>query len=234
MCLRLLIINLADYLYLPSMNIIEIELLSDNLTETEKFYRTVLGLQANSSIKDILYFEIGYTKLIFRKSNDVNPVYHFAIDVPNNRFMEAYHQIRRQVSIIPLPDGEPIADFTAWDAKSFYFFDNNGNIVECITRYPNHTVAREPFSSVSFISVSEIGMVTNDVPHLASRLYKEYGIPVYKRQSPADTFTVCGDDEGLFVLVAKGREWYPTKVRSQSFRPRVLFMNEGSIQHIVR
>jgi catechol 2,3-dioxygenase-like lactoylglutathione lyase family enzyme len=216
------------------MNIVEVELRSDNLAETEKFYKAVLGLQAFSSTKERLCFSIGYSKLIFRKSEGLKPVYHFAVDVPNNRFMDAYHHIRRQVAIIPLPDGEPIADFTAWKAKSFYFFDNNGNIVECITRYPNKTISETPFGNGSYISLSEIGLVTNDVPQLAGRLYSEDGIAAYKRQPPADTFTVCGNDEGLFILVAKGREWYPTKARSQSFSTRVLFMSGGNVHHIVR
>lgn len=216
------------------MNIIELELLSDNLPETEKFYKTVLGISPFFSEKDALFFLIGQTKLIFRKSENLNPVYHFAIDVPNNRLMDACNHIRRQVQIIPLENGTIIADFTAWDAKSFYFFDNNGNIVECITRYPNATDTPELFGSNSYLSVSEIGLVSNNVPELADTLASEFGITVYKRQPRSETFTVSGDDQGLFILSAKGRDWYPTKVKSRSFRTRVLFLDNGNIGHIVR
>ena len=229
-----LITNLVIFYICHSMNIIELELLSDNLAETEKFYGAVLGLEAFSSTKERLSFHVGYSKLIYRKSDGLKPVYHFAIDVPNNRFMDAYHHIRRQVAIIPLPDGESIADFTAWNAKSFYFFDNNGSIVECITRYSNETISETPFGSHSYISVSEIGLVTNDVPNLTGILGARFGVGVFACQPATDVFTVCGNEDGLFILVAKGREWYPTKVRSQSFRTRVFFMNEGSVHHIVR
>ncbi len=126
------------------MNIIELELLSDDLYATEKFYKKVLGLSALSSGKEALYFQIGYTKLIFRKSENMHPVYHFAIDVPNNRFTEALHFIKEKTEIIPVGTQETV-NFTNWDAESFYFFDNNGNILECITRYPNRAYNNEPF-----------------------------------------------------------------------------------------
>ncbi len=90
------------------------------------------------------------------------------------------------------------------------------------------------FSSKSFISVSEIGLVSNNVPELADLLYKREGIPIFKRQPRSDNFTVSGNDEGLFILASKGRDWYPTHIKSQSFRTRILFAREGIISHIVR
>lgn len=215
------------------MNIIELELLSDDLTGTEKFYKKVLGLGASFTEKDGLFFQVGFTKLIFRKSVNVKPIYHFAIDVPNNRFFDAHHFIKQHVPIIPV-EGEDIANFVNWDAKSFYFYDNNGNIVECITRYPNRAYDDEAFSSRSFISISEIGLVTNSVTELADTLAKEEGVPIFKRQPRTDTFTASGDDEGLFIIALKGRDWYPTHIKSQSFRTRVIFMQDGEIEHIVR
>ena len=215
------------------MNIIELELLSDDLTATEKFYKKVLGLNVSFIEKDALFFQVGFTKLIFRKSENLKPVYHFAIDVPSNRFFDSHHSIKQQVDIIPV-EGEDIANFINWDAKSFYFYDNNGNIVEIITRYPNHSYDDEPYSSRSFISISEIGLVTNNVRELVDTFAKEEGVPVFKRQPRSDTFTASGDDEGLFIIALKGRDWYPTKVKSQSFRTRVIFMQDGEIEHIVR
>lgn len=215
------------------MNIIELELLSDDLTATEKFYKKVLGLNTFFTEKDALFYQVGFTKLIFRKSENQKPVYHFAIDLPSNRFFDAHHFIKQHTDIIPV-EGEDIANFVNWDAKSFYFYDNNGNIVECITRYPNHAYDDEPFSSKSFISISEIGLVTNNVKELVDVFAKEEGVPIFKRQPRSDTFTASGDDEGLFIISLKGRDWYPTKVKSQSFRTRVIFMQDGELEHIVR
>jgi catechol-2,3-dioxygenase len=216
------------------MNIIELELLSDDLSGTEKFYKKTLGLTAFSSGKESLYFQIGYTRLIFRKSDNLKPVYHFAIDVPGNRFFDSHNFVKQHTPILPVGPGNDIANFTNWDAKSFYFKDNNGNILEFITRYPNKAYFEPAFSSKCYISVSEIGLVTNNVTELADTLVKEFGIPIYHRQPRGNAFTVAGDDEGLLILSSKGRDWYPVQVKSQSFRTRVLFLDNGNISHIVR
>ncbi len=215
------------------MNIIELELLSDDLSATEKFYKKVLGLNASFVEKEALFFQVGYTKLIFRKSDNQKPVYHFAIDLPNNRFFDAHHFVKSNIPLITV-EGDEIANFTNWDAKSFYFYDNNGSIVECITRYPLRPYDEDAFSSRSYISVSEVGLVTNNVKDLADTLAKEEGVPIFKRQPRTDTFTVSGDDEGLFIIALKGRDWYPTTVKAQSFRTRVIFMQGGELEHIVR
>ena len=106
------------------MKILELELLSDNISGTESFYKEVLGITPYlKEDKSVLFYQIGHTKLIFRKSENIKPVYHFAIDVPNNQFDEGHHYMKNKVAIIPIPDGGDIADFRNWDAKSFYFYD---------------------------------------------------------------------------------------------------------------
>jgi len=216
------------------MHIIELELLSDDLTETEKFYKKVLGLEPYmKEDKTRIFFAIGATKLIFRKSDNLKPVYHFAIDVPTNRFFDAHDYIKELTSIIPA-DGDDIANFVNWDARSFYFYDNNGNILEFITRYPNKEYYREAFTNKCYVGISEIGLVTNNVPELADILKKEYGIPIFKRQPRSEKFTVSGDDRGLFIIVSKDRDWYPTTIKAKAFSTRVLFMDQGNVGHIIR
>lgn len=215
------------------MNIIEVELLSNNLALTEKFYTEVLGLQPYlKHHQSALFFMVGYTRLIFRKAENINPVYHFAIDVPNNLFKEAYKNIKQKVSLLDIDGVDDIAHFTNWDAESFYFYDNNRNIVEVITRYGNAAHASPPFSSASYIALSEISIVTADVPALARRLQKEHGIPAFYRQPPSGTFTVSGDDNGLFILAQKGRESYPVKDKAQVFYTRIVFLNQGNVDYI--
>lgn len=216
------------------MKILEIELLSDDLAGTEGFYRKVLGLEPVARGGGVLRYFIGYTRLIFRKSENVKPVYHFAIDLPNNRFFDAYNTIRKNVELLRVEGDDDIANFTNWDAKSFYFKDNNGNILEGITRYPNRAFDDDSFSSKSYISISEIGLVTNNVPELADTLINEYGLPVFKRQPRGDKFTVLGDDDGLFIISEKGRHWYPTPTVSKSFRTRVLYLHDGNFEQIMR
>ncbi|KGO86783.1 hypothetical protein Q765_09150 [Flavobacterium rivuli WB 3.3-2 = DSM 21788] len=216
------------------MQIIELELLSDNLTETEKFYKKILGLEPYMrEDKTRIFFTVGATKLIFRKSDNLKPVYHFAIDVPTNRFFDAHDFIKTLTPIVPA-EGDDIANFVNWDAKSFYFYDNNGNILEFITRYPNKEYYREAFSYKCYVGISEIGLVTNNVPELANILKDEYGVSIFKRQPRSDNFTVSGDDTGLFIIVQKDRDWFPTTIKAKAFSTRVLFMDQGNVGHIVR
>jgi catechol-2,3-dioxygenase len=216
------------------MTIIELELLSDDLTETEKFYKKILGLEPyrREEDKTRIFFMVGGTKLIFKKSDNVKPVYHFAIDVPTNRFFDSHDFVKSLIPIIPA-NGDDIANFVNWDAKSFYFYDNNGNILEFITRYPNKEYYREAFSSRCYIGISEIGLVTNNVPELAGILKNEYGVPIFHRQPAADNFTASGDDCGLFILVEKNRDWFPTTIKAKAFSTRVVFMEGGNVSHII-
>jgi catechol-2,3-dioxygenase len=217
------------------MNIIEVELLSDNLAETEKYYRAVLGLEPYSKDgKVFLTYKIGGTELIFKKSDNKKPVYHFAIDVPNNRFFDCHNIISQRTKVLDVEPGNQIANFVNWDAKSFYFLDNNGNIAEIITRYPTKSYDAAPFSAKTYMSISEVGLVTGNVTDLADRLIKEEGLPVFKRQPQGDHFAALGDDEGLILLSERGRNWYPTNIPAQSFPVRVVFMEGGSVGHIVR
>jgi catechol-2,3-dioxygenase len=214
------------------MQIIELELLSDDLAGTERFYKKVLGLDPYMrEDRTRIFFNIGFTKLIFRKSEDVKPVYHFAIDVPTNRFFDSHDFIKQHADILPV-NGDDISNFINWDAKSFYFRDNNGNILECITRYPNREYYRDAYSYKCFVGISEIGLVTNNVPELADTFITEYGLPVFHRQPRADKFTVLGDDSGLFIITAREREWYPTTIKAKTYSTRVLYLDQGNIGHI--
>jgi catechol-2,3-dioxygenase len=49
-----------------------------------------------------------------------------------------------------------------WYAKSLFFFDPNGNIVEFITRDKVEETVEAAFDGTSFLSVSEIGLPVYD------------------------------------------------------------------------
>ena len=112
------------------MNILELELLTDDLIKTEVFYNEVLGLQTVSKNESYISFIAGATKLTFRPSENLNPVYHFAFDIPKNKLMEAFSKIEKKTEILEVIPPDKIADFYNWNAKPFYCYDNHGNIIE--------------------------------------------------------------------------------------------------------
>nr|WP_315162053.1 glyoxalase [uncultured Flavobacterium sp.] len=214
------------------MNILELELLTDSITETELFYTDVIGLKTISKTNSSVSFAAGSTKLTFRSSENLKPVYHFAFDIPNNKLLEAFAWIEKKTEIMEVVPPEKIADFYNWNAKSFYFYDNNGNILEFIARFSLDNASEKPFDGLSILSVSEIGFVTKNVSQLSDELFNKYGLSVFSKQPKLEKFIVLGTDTGLFILVEENRDWYPTHQKAKSFWTKVVFSNNGKTREI--
>lgn len=214
------------------MKILEIELFSDNINDTEVFYTKVLGLDFVIKSAHSITFKVGATHLTFRLSENQKPVYHFAFDIPNNQLTEAFNYIGKNTGILEVIPPDKIADFYNWNAKSFYFYDNNGNILECIARYNLDNKSKTLFDSSSFLSISEIGFVSKRVSQLCNELIAKYNIPVFSMQPKLEKFIVLGTETGLFILAEEGKDWYPTKIKAKPFWKKVLFENEGKMDTI--
>lgn len=214
------------------MKILELELLTDSITETETFYNDVIGLQTISKDSLSISFVAGATKLTFRSSENLKPVYHFAFDIPNNKLLEAFAWIEKKTEILEVIPPEKIADFYNWNAKSFYFYDNNGNILEFIARFSLDNASEKPFDGLSILSVSEIGFVTKNVSQLSDEMFNKYGLSVFPKQPKLNKFIVLGTDTGLFILVEENRDWYPTHKKSKSFYTKVVFDSDGETRKI--
>jgi catechol 2,3-dioxygenase-like lactoylglutathione lyase family enzyme len=214
------------------MNILEIELLTDALDQTELFYNNVIGLKTISKSNSSISFAAGSTQLTFRSSENLTPVYHFAFDIPNNKLTEAFAWIEKKTEILDVVPPQKIADFYNWNAKSFYFYDNNGNILEFIARFSLDNASEKPFDGTSIVSVSEIGFVAKNVSQLSDEICKKYALSVFSKQPKLNKFIVLGTDIGLFILVEENRDWYPTHKKAKSFWTKVVFDNNGKTREI--
>lgn len=214
------------------MNILELELLSDDINKTEVFYNEVLGLPTISKNKSSISFAAGVTKLTFRFSENKRPEYHFAFDIPNNKLLEAFAWIEKKTEILDVIPPEKIADFYNWNAKSFYFYDNNGSVLEFIARYDLDNASEKPFDGSSILSVSEIGFVFKNVERKSDEIVGKYGLSVFSKQPKLNKFIVLGTDTGLFILVEENRNWYPTNKKAKSFWTKVVFENNGKTREI--
>lgn len=209
------------------MKILELELLTDDINKTEVFYNEIIGLKIISKDKFGISFAAGLTKLTFRPSENVKPIYHFAFDIPNNKLPVAFAWMEKNVEILEVIPPDKIADFYNWSAKSFYFYDNNRNIVEFIARYSLDNASEKPFDGDSILSVSEIGFVSKNIAKRSDEMYAKYDLSVFSKQPKSDKFIVLGTDTGLFILVDENRDWYPTPIKSKSFWIKVVFYNNG-------
>jgi catechol 2,3-dioxygenase-like lactoylglutathione lyase family enzyme len=214
------------------MNILELELLTDAIDETELFYSDVIGLEIVSKNNSGISFRAGTTKLTFRPSKNLKPVYHFAFDIPHNKLLEAFAWIEKKTNILMVIPPDKIADFYRWDAKSFYFYDNNGNILEFIARFSLDNASEKPFEGLSIVSVSEIGFVSKNVARLSDEICEKYDLSIFPKQPKLSQFIVLGTDTGLLILVEENRDWYPTKKKAKSFWTKVVFDNNGKTREI--
>jgi hypothetical protein len=202
-------------------------------TKTDRlvaFYEGLMGLIITRQGKDQIDIKIGSSTLTFQPATVADPFYHFAINIPANKIVEARNWLASRVELVWIDQyNSNIADFTGWNAKSVYFFDPAGNIVELISRFNLNNATAEPFSSAQFLSISEIGLVfpPKDFAARVQQLLTENDLAYFTMQPPLPQFRAIGDDEGLFIVVPEDRNWYPTSIPSQFFPMEVHFDNMG-------
>lgn len=196
------------------MLIKSLQLLSDDLPATARFYHGALGLRLLHQSAAELRLAAGETVLSFHKSGGEKPQYHFAFNIPCNKTREALQWMRGKAPVLDIEPGEPLADFKNWNAEAFYFLDNNKNIVEFIARNDLQNASAAPFEGASLLSVSEIGIVGDSVPEQCKQLIEQLGVGYFAKQPPLPRFAALGDDRGLLIVVPHQRDWYPTRIPS--------------------
>jgi catechol-2,3-dioxygenase len=224
---------MTEALQKPTMNILEIQILTDRLAETELFYSQVLELKILRKSENLISFKTGQSSLTFISSNRIHPIYHFAFTIPCDKLEEAIIWIASKIDLIKNEKNEVVTDFKNWNAKSVYFFDNNGNILEFIARFSLNNTSAKPFSSTSIESISEIGIVTDTPLKLADTLVEENNLSYFSRGPKSEKFAVLGDDNGLFIISKINRKWYPTKEKSRSFYSKIIFSTDGKTNQTI-
>lgn len=212
------------------MHIEELILKTNSLQRTKLFYHKTLELETLKETAKAISFKAGKTILTFEQTTEGKPFYHIAFNIVNNKFSDSFEWMNNKLDILPVSDDMLIAKYDNWNAQSFYFLDNNGSILEFITRFDLPYYSSEHFSSACITEVSEIGLVTEDVQGFAEEIKTEYGIPYFKKSPPHPDFSVMGDDYGLLLLVSPKRGWLPTHRAAQKFP--VTVKGEGKTIHI--
>lgn len=216
------------------MRIENLKVYSRNLEKQKQFYQSVLDFPVEEISKDAFLVEIGYSTLEFQQKDSATP-YHIAFHIPSIQEELALFWLKDRVNI--LKDGkDEIVDFPAWNAKSIYFYDEDRNIIELISRKSFHPASSTVFSSQSIFGISEIGLATGNVQSAYDFLQKEFSLE--KFTGDYETFCATGDDEGLFIVINKNKkDWFPAddKAFASDFevtmsinnrRGRIVYKNE--------
>jgi len=222
-------------LKLITMKIKKLDLGTAYLKTLQEFYSSVLELPVEQRDEKKIRITIGDGELILTEATTGEPYYHFAINIPANKIEEAKAWLSNRAKLLWMEDYKnDIADFVNWHAKSVYFYDPAGNIVELIARLDLNNNASEMFSPDQFLSINEVGLVfTNEnFEKEIMSLGDSYSLSYFDKQPPLPKFRAMGDDHGLFVIVPEHRNWYPTDKPSGIFPLSVEFENEGKGHHL--
>ncbi|HMS63641.1 MAG TPA: ring-cleaving dioxygenase [Ignavibacteria bacterium] len=182
----------------------------------------------------------GMSEIIFESSDSsINPFYHFAFNIPENQLKKAKEWISKKAELITL-DGEDEFDFKSWNAHSVYFYDPAGNILELIARHDLENRSEKDFGGKSLLSVSEIGIPVFNVMDFHNELNNSNPLPLFSGDN--ENFTAMGDDNGLLIIVKKGRKWYPDcpdaeifplKIKLHSDKNSEIYFNEINFRIIL-
>lgn len=190
------------------MKINRLELATRDLSVQRHFYGDVLGLQVRL-FPEMLEVQAGSTKILFKQTeSDFDGAYHFAFNIPENQIQAAKEWLFGKVELLYDENRLDVFDFSNWNAHSIYFKDAAGNILEFIARHDLKNSIEGKFDSAQILSVSEIGLPSENVIFLARHICERLGLSVFHGE-PGETFTPVGDDDGLFILPIKDRIWYP-------------------------
>ncbi|WP_214702065.1 MULTISPECIES: glyoxalase [unclassified Exiguobacterium] len=192
------------------MRITEVTLYTNRLDEMKRFYAEKLELTVIEEDSTRFRIEFGEDTLIFQGAvMEQERQYHFAINIPANRFKEAKEWIMSRVPLLT-EDGENEIYFEGIDASSLYFYDADENVVELIARHsinPENNI--ESFSSNEFLGIGEMSL-TVEAPSLVAQAFEKIGVE-RRDGNPVDphhlNFIGPPNHDTYILLVPRGRVW---------------------------
>jgi len=207
------------------MKIEKLEIATAEIGKQLHFYRNLLGLEIRNQKKYSFEIAIGFSILKFRQDDNFTP-YHIAIHIPDKQEGIALTWLKSRVSILK-NNLDEIVDFSAWDAKSVYFYDENKNIMEFIARGDLNKPFSEVFSEKSFLGIAEIGLATDDIEGKFNFLHQQCELEIF--DGNFGKFCAIGDHQGLLITINKKlKDWFPTGDEAFSSDFRIGFSHKGS------
>lgn len=211
------------------MEIIELTLLTNNLPETKKFYAQTFGFEINEETERSISFSIGTSKLNFELIEEKqNPKYHFAFNIPLNKIDQAIIYTNKRTHLIETEKNSFVTDFKNWEAKAIYFFDNNKNILEFITRKDLNNNSKKKFTKNSILNINEIGVVADEPLLTSDEIIKKTKTTFFSKGPKREDFSTVGNDNGLFVISNPHRKWYPTQEMAEKWKVKAKIKNIGN------
>lgn len=209
------------------MKIENLEIQTANIEQQFIFYSELLGLPVVQKDKHQFAVQIGFSILKFQRKQHATP-YHIAFHIPAYFEEKALIWLKERVKIqsFNAEEKNEIIDFSSWNAKSIYFYDEDKNILEFISRRHLWKSSSEKFSAESILGIAEIGLATTDVKSAFDYLQQQFSLKKYA--GDLDKFCPIGDDEGLLITIDKDKkDWFPTDDAAFASPFKLLFEQAG-------
>ncbi|QED36380.1 VOC family protein [Antarcticibacterium arcticum] len=195
------------------MKIKRLEIKTGNINAQLDFYRNVMGLKTRDVNEESFELLLGYSILKFISAKNFTP-YHMAFHIPDKQEEKALEWLKDKVAILK-NEGKEIIDFPAWNARSVYFYDRDGNIIEFISRRDFNTSEPKDFSAKSLLGIAEIGLPTANIKEKFDLLNKQCELEIF--DGNFEVFCAIGDDSGLLITIDKNKkDWFPTQDKAYS------------------
>ncbi len=208
------------------MKILSYTLFTRNIQATRDFYEGILGFTVKDASTRSITFQVGHSNLVFENTDKEIIPTHYAFNLQGGMAPACLNFYSEKLDLLKNPDvpnETDLFDFVNWDAEAIYFYDDNGNIGEFIARKGLGQGNTSSFSPLDVLSVGEVGVVVDAPLKTAEYLKKKYGITDFDKSPGKESFKPIGNDEGLFILAKKERNWYPTDFAAKSNPFKVTF-----------
>jgi catechol 2,3-dioxygenase-like lactoylglutathione lyase family enzyme len=211
------------------MRLLEVDLFTADIDGTATFYEGQLQWPILFRSPTLIRFQVGYSVLSFHLAPvPEQPFYHLAFAIPWSLVEAGAEWVAARTPLLPFSNAD-VVDFPNWQARAFYFADNNGNILEGIGREPLPGPSITAFTADCFLGVNEVGLPKANVLERCAAWEAEYNVPFFERGPKQTDFAAMGDDEGLFVVSAIGRGYLPTFRPAERHKIRVKFAQSGQV-----
>lgn len=208
-----------------AMQINTLQLYTPEVSLLPAFYQNLFPQCKSSFDSSVLQLQAGSTTLNFWLCEQPTQ-YHFAFNIPYSQVDAIAELLTGRVEVLPGPDGKAIVEFPNWKARSLYFKDPAGNIVELIGRQRLGLAEGDLKEGIPIYSVSEMGLASREHHQIESSLRERCGCEVF--WTSGEVFSALGDEEGLIILVdSREKTWYPTDYPAYPYGFRATISNRG-------
>lgn len=200
------------------MQITNVSVRVRNTLEAGEFYAGVLGLDIVAQESNVVVVTLGTTRLELVEGPAADGDHHFAITIPSNKFDKAKTWIQQRTVLLGTSEADEFECSPAWNAHSLYFTGHDRSVLELIIRRDLDNSTAGPFTIADLLCISEVGVTVTDIPAMVATLTDDAKIAPYG-DAQGGAFAPVGDVDGMLILVAPGRTWFPTADRTAGESP---------------